>query len=69
MKILIMGGTKFVSRALAMYLIEKGHEVSIFTRNKAAVDYTGIAKHYIGDRRVLADLRQLDLNALLSKKS
>lgn len=59
MDILIMGGTRFVSRALAIYFIAKGHKVSIFTRNKIPVDYDGIEKHFIGDRKILADLEQL----------
>ena len=54
-----MGGTKFVSRALAMHLIKKNYEVSIFTRNRVPIDYQGIKRHFIGDRRVLSDLEQL----------
>ncbi|MBU3130132.1 hypothetical protein [Clostridium tagluense] len=32
MKILVMGGTEFVSSALTKYLISKGYIVDIFTR-------------------------------------
>ncbi|WP_162300609.1 NAD-dependent epimerase/dehydratase family protein [Anaerosacchariphilus polymeriproducens] len=59
MNILIMGGTRFVSKSLAIFLIDKGHKVSIFTRNKIPVDYTGIVEHFIGDRKILADLQKI----------
>lgn len=59
MKILIMGGTQFVSKSLATFLISKGHNVSIFTRNKLVLSYNGIQNHFIGDRRKSSDLVQL----------
>ncbi|HBD65274.1 MAG TPA: epimerase [Clostridiales bacterium] len=51
MKILVMGGTEFVGRAVAEYMISRGHEVSIFTRGIREPGYNGIQIHYKGDRR------------------
>lgn len=59
MKILIMGGTQFVGKSLAIFLISKGHQVSIFTRNKLPIDYRGIKSHFIGDRKIQSDLNQI----------
>lgn len=56
MKILVMGGTEFVGRAVAQYMISKNHEVSIFTRGIREPGYTGIHTHYKGDRRNPADV-------------
>ncbi|WP_027339238.1 NAD-dependent epimerase/dehydratase family protein [Halonatronum saccharophilum] len=58
MKILVMGGTEFVSRAMAMHLIERGYQVDIFTRGRREVDYKGVRDHIKGDRRSLESLRE-----------
>ena len=50
-KILIMGGTQFVSRAVAKYFIQKNHIVDIFTRGNIPVDYDGVNQHIKGDRK------------------
>lgn len=59
MKILVMGGTTFVSKCFAMYAIEKGYTVDIFTRGKIHVDYEGVDEHLIGDRKKAEDLKRL----------
>lgn len=59
MKILVMGGSSFVSQVVAMHGIEAGHEVDIFTRGKTPIRYHGVHKHFIGDRRNQKDLKQL----------
>jgi len=51
-----MGGTEFVGRAVAKYMISRGHEVSIFTRGIRELSYNGIHEHYKGDRRNAADV-------------
>ncbi len=56
MKILVIGGTEFVGRAVAEYMISRGHEVSIFTRGIREPGYNGIQIHYKGDRRSAADV-------------
>lgn len=50
-KILIMGGTQFVGKAVAKYLIQKHQSIDIFTRGNIAVDYDGVNRHIKGDRK------------------
>lgn len=59
MNILVMGGTTFVSKCFAMYAIEKGYTVDIFTRGKRKLDYEGVNQHLIGDRKNIEDLKRL----------
>ena len=56
LEILIMGGTEFVSEALAKYMIEKGHQVSIFTRGVRPIKYSGFTAHYKGDRKCISEI-------------
>jgi|LGVF01.2.fsa_nt_gb nucleoside-diphosphate-sugar epimerase len=60
MKILVMGGTEFVSRNVAEHFINENYVVDIFTRGHREVPYKGYRKHIIGDRHVVEDLKQLD---------
>ena len=48
MKILVMGGTRFVGKPLVARLQAQGHELTLFTRGKNAVP-TGV-EHLCGDR-------------------
>ncbi|MCY6960231.1 NAD-dependent epimerase/dehydratase family protein [Clostridium brassicae] len=57
MKILVMGGTEFVSSSLSKYLISKGYTVDIFTRGIKPIKYDGIRKHLKGDRKSIKDLK------------
>ncbi|MBC2582436.1 NAD-dependent epimerase/dehydratase family protein [Clostridium sp. DJ247] len=57
MKILVMGGTEFVSSSLTKYLISKGYIVDIFTRGIKPTKYDGIRKHLKGDRKSIEDLK------------
>jgi nucleoside-diphosphate-sugar epimerase len=57
MKILVMGGTEFVSSSLTKYLISKGYIVDIFTRGIKPIKYDGIRKHLKGDRKSIEDLK------------
>lgn len=50
-RILVMGGTEFVSKALVVHLISKGYEVDILTRGKRVIDYEGVHNHYICNRK------------------
>ena len=59
MNILIMGGTQFVGKALAKFLIRQNHEVFLFTRNKIPIDFAGYAEHFIGNRRDITDIQQI----------
>lgn len=49
-KILVMGGTKFVSRCIATILINKGYVVDIMTRGQQIIDYSGYNEHLVCDR-------------------
>ena len=57
MRILVMGGTRFVGRPLVASLVETGHEVSLFTRGRQPIP-AGV-EHLQGDRTVESDLNQL----------
>ncbi|SFI80681.1 MULTISPECIES: NAD-dependent epimerase/dehydratase family protein [unclassified Bacillus (in: firmicutes)] len=57
-QILVMGGTQFVSEALAKFLISKGYEVDIFTRGTREITYEGVRTHLIGDRNVSLDIQK-----------
>ena len=48
MRILVMGGTRFVGRPLVEWLREAGHELTLFTRGKQPVPQ-GV-EHLVGDR-------------------
>ena len=56
MNLLIMGGTEFVSKNAAIYFINLGYSVDIFTRGNKKVNYEGVSKHHIGDRKKITDL-------------
>jgi nucleoside-diphosphate-sugar epimerase len=56
-RILVMGGTRFVGRPLVASLVETGHEVSVFTRGRQPVP-AGV-EHLKGDRTQETDLSQL----------
>jgi nucleoside-diphosphate-sugar epimerase len=51
MDVLIMGGTNFVSKSLAKYLILQKYTVDVFTRGNKLLDYIGVKNHIIGDRK------------------
>ena len=55
---LVMGGTEFVSKAIAKYLISLGYNVDIFTRGRREVDYEGIREHLQGDRHSVEELHR-----------
>lgn len=50
MKILVIGGTRFVGLAMVRELLNRGHEVSVFHRSKEFPVGTEKATHLIGDR-------------------
>ena len=57
MKILVMGGTRFVGKPLVQTLLSQGHDISLFTRGRQAAP-EGVT-HVKGDRSIAADLAQL----------
>jgi 2'-hydroxyisoflavone reductase len=57
MKTLIIGGSSFVGRGIALAALEAGHDVTVFNRGATATDLPSDIKRLVGDRR-------LDLSAL-----
>ena len=66
MKILVMGGTRFVGKSLVSKLLNQNHEIDIFTRgNKSNPDNTNLIK---GDRNDIECILKIK-NKKLSYKS
>lgn len=63
MYVLVMGGTEFVSCAIAKHLISQNHKVDIFTRGIKPVEYGGFNRHLRGDRKSNEDLHVLLKNS------
>lgn len=57
--ILVMGGTTFVSSAMAKYLIGKGYEVDILTRGLKEPEFSGFREHLICDRKLKHDMLEI----------
>ncbi len=58
MRILIMGGTRFIGVYLTRLLVSQGHEVTLFNRGNQPVPTEGV-KQIKGDRTSSTDLQQL----------
>ena len=58
MRLLIIGGTRFVGRHMAESAIERGHDVTVFHRGKTGADDLPKATRILGDRD--KDLTNLD---------
>lgn len=50
MKILFLGGTGFVGRHMVSEALSRGHQVTLFTRNKTNTDIFPEAERLVGDR-------------------
>ena len=59
MRVLVLGGTQFVGRAVAEGLIARSWDVSILTRGRLPVEYGGLIRHYRADRCDPASLWKL----------
>jgi len=57
MKILVLGGTKFLGRTFVETALSKGHEITLFNRGKTNPDIFPEAEHLIGNRD--SDLKPL----------
>ena len=55
MRILVIGGTKFVGPPLVQQLVNNGHDVTLFHRGKTFDDRTNGANTIVGDRDQLSD--------------
>jgi nucleoside-diphosphate-sugar epimerase len=58
MRVLILGGTSFVGRAVARQLLDQGEEVAVFHRGRSEPPELAAATHLHGDRMRLSDHRQ-----------
>src|SRR5438445_13776157 len=58
MRILILGGGRFLGRAFAAEALDAGHRVTVFNRGKTSVDLPGV-RAVRGDREDPADLERL----------
>jgi nucleoside-diphosphate-sugar epimerase len=51
LRLLVLGGTKFLGRAIAENALGRGHEVSLFTRGETNPELFPEAEHLHGDRK------------------
>ncbi len=51
MELLIIGGTRFLGRALSALALERGHALTLFHRGQTAPELFPMARHILGDRR------------------
>ncbi len=58
MKLLVIGGTRFVGRHLVEAALARGHEVTLFNRGQSNADLFPEVEKLVGDRA--ADLSALD---------
>lgn len=53
MRILIIGGTRFIGPHVVRHLLSAGHEITLFHRGETKINLSGINQFY-GDRRALS---------------
>ncbi len=58
MRLLVLGGTRFVGRLIAEIAIDRGHSVTTFNRGRTGGDVAGV-EAVRGDREAVADLAGL----------
>ena len=51
MKILVIGGSSFVGRAISLAALEQGHDVTVFNRGATSTDLPSTVRRLIGDRK------------------
>lgn len=57
MKVLVLGGTRFFGKKLVHLLEQEGHEVFVFSRGQAKVEFSDSVKRLTGDRTDVKSLR------------
>jgi len=69
MNVLVIGGTRFVGRAIVEELLQRGHTVAIYHRGRHEVEFSRPVTHVHGDRRdytlFRADLARLSPEAVV----
>lgn len=63
MRILIIGGTRFIGRFVVEELLARGHALTLFHRGEHETERADDVQHIHGDRRALADCRDALLAA------
>ena len=58
MRVLVMGGTRFIGVYLTQLLVEQGHEVVLFNRGNRPAPVEGVGQ-ITGDRTNLAQMQEL----------
>jgi 2'-hydroxyisoflavone reductase len=59
MKVLVMGGSRFMGRAVVHRLLDQNHSVTVFNRGTRVVEWPGPVTELQGDRNSSADLKPL----------
>jgi 2'-hydroxyisoflavone reductase len=54
-KLLVIGGTRFLGRHLVQAAVESGHHVTLFNRGQSATSVPAGVEHRVGDRRAGLD--------------
>jgi nucleoside-diphosphate-sugar epimerase len=57
MRVLVLGGTRFMGPFAVRRLVESGHDVTVFHRGRSQADLPPAVRHITGDRQRLADFR------------
>ncbi|MGH7602055.1 MAG: NAD-dependent epimerase/dehydratase family protein, partial [bacterium] len=57
MRILVIGGTKFIGPFVVRQLVEQGHEVTVFHRGQTKADLPSFVRFIYGDRKQLRDFQ------------
>jgi nucleoside-diphosphate-sugar epimerase len=55
MRMLVIGGSGFIGPHVVRALVERGHEVAVFHRGKAAVSFPSDVRTIVGDRKRLSE--------------
>lgn len=59
MKVLVIGGSRFIGRHLVLELLKKGHEVTVFNRGKTPTEFPEEVHRLYGDRKDYLNTRSL----------
>lgn len=59
MKILLIGGTRFIGRHVISQLLQEGHQITLFNRGKTPNPFEGAVKVIKGDRKISGELALL----------